>query len=111
MSLQQQECSFFFGLWVVFLEFAATRMQFFFFVSGWCFLSLQQQGCSFFGSPGGVTLVAAIRMQFFVSGWCFSGCSNKNRVSFSRQEEQNKSQKTPEKGFKTLEPTCLQDSS
>ncbi len=30
MSLQQQGCSSFFGLWVVFLEFAATRMQFFF---------------------------------------------------------------------------------
>jgi hypothetical protein len=43
-----------------------------------------------------------------LSRWCFSSCSNKNRVSFSRQEEQNKSKKTPktpktpEKGFKNF---------
>lgn len=97
----------------------------FFLVSGWCFLNLQQQGCSFFlslgcvswvcsnkdavffGSPGGVTLVTAIRMQFFVSGWCFSSSSNKNRVSFSRQEEQNKSRKTPKKGFKIWNPPAF----
>ncbi len=34
MSLQQQGCNLFFGLWVVFLEFAATRMQIFLSLGG-----------------------------------------------------------------------------